>query len=147
MLQRIEYQPLYVLVTQHSIGLAWGRLPIHKYGWMVAFQKLFDHLRTTVVIDFAITLSIFEDMITSKLIDVACLYFTLPTMHAQRWIFVQDDTIVFEGLTARQGGNFIVVLVDAPSLCVFILIEEGPHAYCDFYLFSFLHPPNDNNNL
>jgi hypothetical protein len=89
---------------------------------VVAFQKLVNHLRTAVIIHFAIAFGIFKDVVTSEFVDVACLYFALPTMHSQRGIFVQDDTIVFKCLTAWEGGNFIVVLIDAPGLGVFILI-------------------------
>lgn len=130
LLQREEYEPFGLSIAQHRVSLARGGLAVHKNGRVTALQKLLNDPGAAASIHLGIALRILEHIITSKLINVIELYLALLPLR----FFLRLRPHGMPG----QRGDLLLLLIDAPSLHVLVLINEGSEPNGNFYLLAVL---------
>jgi hypothetical protein len=106
---------------------------------VVAVHELFHHLEAAVLVDLPIALRILESVVAGELVDVVEFDLALAAVDAWGEVLVEDGAVVAQGLAARQGGDFVGFLVDAPGLHVLVLVQQRTHTNCHFYFLPFLH--------
>ena len=136
--QRKKDKSLSLLVSKHCISLSRSCLPIHKNSWVTSIQKLLHDFLATFTINFMICMNIPENIVKWKLINIVHFNFALLSLKRKR-ILPQQMTRISISLSPGQRWYFSRLLIDGPSLNIFILIDERSHSDSDLDFLVFLH--------
>ena len=136
--QRKKNKSLSLLITKHCVCLSWSCLPIHENSRVTSIQKLLHNLLATLTINFMIGMNISENIVKWKLINVIHFNFAFLSLKRKR-ILSKKMTRISISLSPGQRWYLSWLLINGPSLNIFILIDDRPHSNSDLDFLVFLH--------